>query len=276
MTAERRERLKRLIVDAERLMRQARRESRDLVESAEQRASALVNAATQLHHAADREASEIRASADAYRAQTESEVRALLDDAHASHRTAIEEARRMTGEQPDSRRMTDDPVEPDTADEIVREAREKADHILRVARSEAVARADETLENARRLAAQIDDDARRRNDVAEAQHRATQRHMRDEQMELATRIAELKAELHVLEGRRDLVDDEARAGRPTSDIDGPEPTEDQGDIEAAWSARLDGDQGPGPEDTGRPDDIADTSPVEADFDRAIRRIRRRA
>lgn len=71
--------------------------------------------------------------------------------------------------------------------------------MLRVARSEAKARADEMLEAARRRAAQIDEDARRREEVAAKQFRETKRAMQAEQLELKSRIAELRAELRAVE-----------------------------------------------------------------------------
>ena len=69
--------------------------------------------------------------------------------------------------------------------------------------AEAKARADEMLENARRRAAQIDEDARRREEVAAKQFRQIKRSMQDEQLDLKSRIAELKAE-RVTDERLDL------------------------------------------------------------------------
>ncbi len=203
-------RLKQLILDAESLMQTAKAEARQIVSSAEIQAKDLVDAARQLHSAAETEAAELRTEAEQLRQQAETEARSLAEDAQARHLAAIEEARTVVAAQPapapddltelsgDEESKDEEPAQP-TPDDVLREASEKADHMLRVARSEAKARADELVETARRRAAQIDDDARRREEVAAKQFRQIKRSMQDEQLELKSRIAELRAELRAVE-----------------------------------------------------------------------------
>lgn len=198
-------RLKQLILDAEALMQTAKAEARQIVGSAEIQAKELVEAARQLHSAAETEAAQLRAEAEQVRRHAEAEARELADDANARHLAAIEEARTVAAvaphsapgpnKQPPQQIVEDRP----TADDVLREASERADQMLRVARSEAKARSDELIETARRRAAQLDEDARRREEVAAKQFRLIKRSMHDEQLELKSRIAELRAELRAVE-----------------------------------------------------------------------------
>ncbi len=199
-------RLKQLILDAEALMQTAKAEARQIVGSAEIQAKELVDAARQLHSAAEAEAAELRAEADRVRRQAEADARNLAEDAQARHQAAIEEARTVVASAPEAQGEDppavpvdgEEPTQP-IPDDVLREASERADQMLRVARSEAKARADEMLETARRRAAQIDEDARRREEVAAKQFRLIKRSMQDEQLELKSRIAELRAELRAVE-----------------------------------------------------------------------------
>lgn len=197
--ADQRAKLKQLILDAEALMQTARSESSEIVANAERQARELVTAAKQMHAAAEAEAAELRTAAEADRRRAEVDAQRLGEDARARRTAAIEEARSVAtgfGETPSHA------SEPDTmtaTEEEVREASRKVDQMLRVARAEAKARADDLIEQARRRAAQIDEDARRREAVAAKQFRDMQRHMRDEQLEIKTRIAELRSELRSLE-----------------------------------------------------------------------------
>lgn len=281
MTEPRREALKRLIVDAERLMSRARLESTEIVQSAEQRARSLVDAATELYRSAEAEAAQLREAADRYRTEAEADARALRDEAQANHRRAIAEARRMVESSPAGEQSTEGAEDHEShtveADRVLQEAIDKADRILRVARSEATARADEMLESARRRISQMEEDARRRNESAAAEHREMQRRLRGEQLELKTRIAELREELSEAERRHD----EPSTGTPPPEdpVDDaplepktmPAPMRDV--IEEPSSTLADPDPLPSvvtprPPRT-EPDD-------DADYDKAIRRFRRRA
>ncbi|HEY5652649.1 MAG TPA: hypothetical protein VIW46_14480 [Acidimicrobiia bacterium] len=192
-------RLKQLILDAEMLMQTARSEAGQIVARAEARARELVEAARQLHAAAEAESSQLRSTAAETRRRAEEDARRLSDDAQARHLAAIEEARSVVSSP--GRPALVQPAQAETresapsAEDLLREASEKADQMLRVARSEAKARSEELIEQARRRAAQIEEDARRREEVAAMQFREIQRRMRDEQLEIKTRIAELRAEL---------------------------------------------------------------------------------
>lgn len=202
---EQKAKLKQLILDAEALIGSAKAEARHIVRSAEIQAKELVQAARSLHDAAEHEAAQLRAEAERMRGQAEAEAQRLAEDAHARHRAAIEEARVVAapGQDLSSERSFASAEETDAAavepDDLLRQASERADQILRVARSEASARSEELLEAARRRAAQIDEDARRREEVAAKQFRQIKRAMQDEQLDLKSRIAELKAELRAVE-----------------------------------------------------------------------------
>jgi hypothetical protein len=180
-------RLKQLILDAEMLMQTARSEAGQIVARAEARARELVEAARQLHAAAEAESSQLRSTAAETRRRAEEDARRLSDDAQARHLAAIEEARSVVSSP--GRPALVQPAQAETresapsAEDLLREASEKADQMLRVAR---------------RRAAQIEEDARRREEVAAKQFREIQRRMRDEQLEIKTRIAELRAELRAV------------------------------------------------------------------------------
>jgi vacuolar-type H+-ATPase subunit H len=196
---EQKAKLKQLILDAESLMQKAKAEARQIVDSAEMQATELVEAARHLHAAAESEAAQVRTEAEEARRRAESEAQRLAEDAKYRHLAAIEEARAVTSQPgPVPEQPLDEEAQPEP-DDVLREASEKADHMLRVARSEAKARADELIETARRRAAQIDDDARLREEVAAKQFRQIKRSMQDEQLELKSRIAELRAELRTVE-----------------------------------------------------------------------------
>lgn len=197
-----REQLKNLILDAERLMATARVEARELVSSAEMQAKELVDAARQLHAAAESEAHTIRSEAAEARASAERQARQLLDEAHQCQVAAIDDARSISS--PKERQPTGVATDARPSDEVaLDEASRRVDQMLRVARSEAKASADELMEKARRRAAQIDEDARRREEVAAKQHRALLLSMRDEQLAIRTRIAELRSELRAAESAVD-------------------------------------------------------------------------
>ncbi len=194
-----RQQLKELILDAERLMATARVEAQGLVSSAEIQAKELVDAARQLHAAAESEAQTIRSQAAEVREAAERQAQHLLDEAQRKQVAAINEARSITdSEQRQS--AAEAPTETLAADEVALvEASRRVDQMLRVARSEAKANADELMEQARRRAAQIDEDAKRREEVAAKQHRALLLSMRDEQLAIRTRIAELRSEMRTAE-----------------------------------------------------------------------------
>lgn len=279
MTEPRRETLKRLIVDAERLMNRARVESTEMVQSAEERARSLVDAATELYRSAEAEAAQIREAADRYRVEAEADARALRDEAQADHRRAIAEARRVVEASPDGEPSTaaadGDEAQTAEADRVLQEAIEKADRILRVARSEATARADEMLESARRRISQMAEDARRRNESAAAEHREMQRRLRAEQLELKTRIAELREELSGAERRHDEpaaethLPEDPVGEMPLEPETTPAPIHDV--VEQPSSTLVDRSH---PISTPKPplDELADDS----DYGKAIRRFRRRA
>lgn len=197
---EQKAKLKQLILDAESLMQKAKAEARQIVDSAEMQAKELVEAARHLHAAAESEAAQVRTEAVEVRRRAEAEAQRLAEDAKDRHLAAIEEARTVVTSQPGPapEQPSGEEARPEP-DDVLREASEKADHMLRVARSEAKARADELIETARRRAAQIDDDARLREEVAAKQFRQIKRSMQDEQLELKSRIAELRAELRTVE-----------------------------------------------------------------------------
>lgn len=284
MTEPRRETLKRLIVDAERLMSRARLESTEIVQSAEQRARSLVDAATELYRSAETEAAQIREAADRYRSEAEADARALRDEAQADRRRAIAEARRMVESSPAGERSTSVSLEEDhgshtveEADRLLQEAIDKADRILRVARSEATARADEMLESARRRISQMEEDARRRNEAAAAEHREMQRRLRGEQLELKTRIAELRDELSAAE----RLHEGPSTGTPPPENpvdDAPldpkvMPAPMRSVIEKPSSTPADPDPLPS---VGTPSPPLTEADDDTDYDKAIRRFRRRA
>jgi vacuolar-type H+-ATPase subunit H len=295
--------LKQLILDAETLMQTAKSEARQIVASAEAQARELVDAAWQLHTAAETESSQLRSSAAEIRRQAEEDARRLSDEAQARHLAAIEEARSVVS----SPGRQAQPLPPDmvetTDEDVLREASRRADQMLRVARSEAKARSDELLEQARRRAAQIDEDARRREEVAAKQFREIQRRMRDEQLEIKTRIAELRAELRAVESTIDSPSGEWSDGQKEIHID-VEPvdeghegtvTRNPSDVAATPPAAKHGEVKHGeapppavPERRQKPQDTNVTSRLEPrpqgsddgeasdEYTRAMRRFRRRA
>lgn len=219
--------LKNLILDAERLMSAARAEAKELVSSAEIQAKELVDAARQLYAAAEHEAQTIQREAAAIRAAAERQARELADDAQRKHVAAIEQARSITAPA-----VSDDSVETaagdvEEAEAAIHDASRRVDQMLRVARSEAKANAEELLEQARRRAAQIDEDARRREDVAAKQHRAMLQSMRDEQLAIRTRIAELRGELRVAEAAAEIGADDSA---PSVVSEPHEPPRDEGPL----------------------------------------------
>ena len=194
-----RQQLKELILDAERLMATARVEARALVSSAEIQATELVDAARQLHAAAESESETIRSQAAEVRAAAEHQAQHLLDEAQQKQTAALDAARSIASSE-QGQAAAEPHTETLPADEMALvEASRRVDQMLRVARSEAKANADELIEQARRRAAQIDEDARRREEVAAKQHRALLLSMRDEQLAIRTRIAELRSELRAAE-----------------------------------------------------------------------------
>lgn len=275
MTEPRRETLKRLIVDAERLMSRARLESEEIVENAEQRARSLVDAATELYRSAEAEAAQIREAADRYRSEAEADAGVLRETARSDHRRAIDEARRVVEASPGRATSTGgagEDLELQDTERLLQEAVDKADRILRVARSEATARADEMLEAARRRISQMEEDARRRNETAASEHREIQRRLRGEQLELKTRIAELREEVGAAERRRREPTVETRLSEAPMDVASPEPATSAPEgveapqptfVERALSVST-----PEPRVHGRDED--------SDYGKAIRRFRRRA
>ena len=284
--------LKNLILDAERLMATARTEAKELVSSAETQAKELVAAARHLYAAAEDEAQTIHREAAAIRAAAEREARDLSDEARRKHVAAIEQARSIAGPA-----TADEPGETtsgdgDDAEAAIRDASRRVDQMLRVARSEAKANADELLERARRRAAQIDEDARRREEVAAKQHRAMLHNMRDEQLAIRTRIAELRGELRAAEAAAAL---DAGDNPPTAVTESTESAReasprDRAPVESEPSP-LDNTPPPPPHEpsvampmrplmapagshrSGQPSPVNET---DDDYTKAVRRFRRRA
>jgi hypothetical protein len=175
-------------------------------------------------------------------------------------------------------------AEPDrpTPEDVLRQASEKADQMLRVARSEAKARAEELLETARRRAAQIDEDARRREEVAAKQFREIKRSMQDEQLDLKSRIAELRAELRAVESE---LKHHAPPGERAHEVRvEAEPTRRRVETPAAPDVVDDPDEPVGDERVDEPGVLANRlAALEAaqdgspdDYEQAMKRFRRRA
>lgn len=188
--AETRRRLQDLVDEAEQLVELARLEAERIVEAARvetaEKAGRLVAQAEELRSAAEAEAAEIRRQAEEERIAAREHADEVLADANRTSAEILARAREVDDGD------GDEPISADAA-------RQEADRILRIARAEAEARSAEMIEEARRKVESVEAEGRARLEELRQTHRALQRRMRDEEVEVLARIQEHEERLGILE-----------------------------------------------------------------------------
>lgn len=181
--------LEALVRDVQRLVELAQQEAARIVADARaettRRVEELVIQAEELRQVAETELAEARQETDRIRREARAEADRLLAQARETHDQVVQSAQKVEGA---GDRAGTDP----TSAEDLQEARAKADKLLRLALAEAKARSAEMLEQARRRAESVEAEARAKIDELKREYREMQRRLREEEIAVKARIADLQ------------------------------------------------------------------------------------
>lgn len=206
-----------MVRDAQHLVELAQAEAARIVSDAREettrRVEDLLKQAEELREVAQAELVDANEEAEQVRREARSEADRLLAHARSTHDQVVKSALEVEKADTGGASLSAD----------LNDARKKADKILRVARAEAEARSAEIIEQAGRRAENAERNARAKVEALKGEYREMQRNMREEEIAVKARIADLEYQAGAKPGSAKHTDESPAEPRETGPATRSEP-----------------------------------------------------